>query len=65
MHLARLKLGCPDMEKGLDAVLIDVNGLLEVLDGLVVVAHVLVDQPALDVHGLVFRQLLHDFGELV
>lgn len=53
------------MEKGLDAVLIDVNGLLEVLDGLVVVAHVLVDQPALDVHGLVFRQLLHDFGELV
>jgi hypothetical protein len=53
------------MEKGLDAVFIDVNCLLEVLDSLVVVAHVLVDQPAFYVHGLVFGQLLHDFGELV
>lgn len=52
------------MEIRFNAFRVEVNRLLEVKNSHVVVAHVLVDEPALNIDGLVLGQLLHNSGEL-
>jgi hypothetical protein len=53
------------VKESLNALVVFTDGLLEVLNRHLVIGHVLVDEPTLNIHGLVFGQLLHNSSELI
>lgn len=52
------------MEIGLDALIVNINRMLEILNSFVVVIHILIHQATLNINGFVIGQLLHHFWEL-